>query len=429
MKRYSYSIDNPSEDLINQMINWAQQFSACALFHSNNYPNYPYSSQSIILAADQIDHFKSYDQKHCLKDFQEYIDEHSNEWLFGGLSYDIKNTVEDLHSHNFDGIEFPLIHFFQGKHLFFFEKNKVNIESPFTFYELMDQINNYEKPDFEESTIQLKHRIDETQYLTTLRKIKQHISNGDIYEINFCQEFYAEEVCISAIDIFRALNDKSKAPFASYLKLDDVHLMCSSPERYLKRKGNTIISQPIKGTAKRGNNKQEDDAIKEHLKNSLKEQSENVMIVDLVRNDLSRKAKFGSIKVEELFEVYTFDQVHQMISTIKAEIDKSVTFTELIETSYPMGSMTGAPKVMAMQLIEEYEQTKRGLFSGSVGFIQPNGDFDLNVIIRSILYNEESQYLSIQTGGAITHDSIPEDEYAESLLKAKAMKEVLCSKS
>jgi para-aminobenzoate synthetase component 1 len=202
-------------------------------------------------------------------------------------------------------------------------------------------------------------------------------------------------------------------------------LLSASPERFIKKVGKKIISQPIKGTARRGANEEEDKQIKHHLFNDPKERAENIMIVDLVRNDLSRTADKGSVIVEELCGIYTFPQVHQMISTVVSELREDVHFIEAIRQCFPMGSMTGAPKVRAMKLIEKYESTKRGLFSGAVGYITPEGDFDFNVVIRSILYNARNHYLSFMVGGAITMQAEAEKEYEECMLKAKAIMRVL----
>ena len=203
------------------------------------------------------------------------------------------------------------------------------------------------------------------------------------------------------------------------------YLICASPERYLQKNSNKLLSQPIKGTIKRSPEPVEDAQLKIDLKTSLKEQSENIMIVDLVRNDLSRIAKRGSVTVEELCTIYSYKQVHQMISSISCELKDNITFTEIIKSTFPMGSMTGAPKVSAMKLIEHYESSKRGLYSGTLGYINPEGDFDFNVVIRSILYNTKNKYASFMVGSAITDKSVAEAEYEECLLKAKAMFEVL----
>ena len=245
------------------------------------------------------------------------------------------------------------------------------------------------------------------------------------YEINFCQEFFAENTSINTVDIYEKLNAISQAPFTAYCKFGEHYLICASPERFLQKRSNTLTAQPIKGTTKRALIKADDERLIQELQNSEKERSENVMIVDLVRNDLSRIAKSGTVRVDELFGIYSFKQVHHMISTISCEVKKDVSFTDIIKNTFPMGSMTGAPKVSAMKLIDHFESTKRGLYSGAMGYIDPEGDFDFNVVIRSILYNKENKYLSFMVGSAITDKSDPEKEYEECLLKAKAMFEVL----
>ncbi|NLF41175.1 MAG: anthranilate synthase component I family protein, partial [Bacteroidales bacterium] len=251
--------------------------------------------------------------------------------------------------------------------------------------------------------------------------VKDHIQKGDIYEMNFCMEFFAENCFIDPFESYLRLNDISPAPFSAFYRLPEHYLLCSSPERFIQKNGDTIISQPIKGTARRGTSPEKDEEIKTELFNNLKERSENVMIVDLVRNDLSHTAVKDSVKIDELFGIYSFAQVHQMVSTITSKIKSGIHFSDVIRHAFPMGSMTGAPKIRAMQIIEEYEITKRGLYSGSVGYISPEGDFDFNVVIRSIQYNQSLQSLSFMTGSAITSLANAGDEYQECLLKAKAM--------
>jgi len=273
--------------------------------------------------------------------------------------------------------------------------------------------------------IKIKLRIHKDESFNKVDKILHHIHRGDIYEANFCQEFYAEETNINPIEIYNKLNTISKPPFATFLKLNDKYLMSASPERYLQKDGNKIVSQPIKGTAKRSENAEEDLRLKQELFKDQKERSENIMIVDLVRNDLSKTAINGSVEVQELCKIHTYKQVHQMISTIVSKVDKSVNPVDILKSTFPMGSMTGAPKISAMKIIEDLEETKRGLYSGTVGYFKPNGDFDFNVVIRSILYNETNKYVSYSVGGAITAKSDPLKEYEECLVKAKAMRQVL----
>jgi para-aminobenzoate synthetase component 1 len=235
-------------------------------------------------------------------------------------------------------------------------------------------------------------------------------------------------VCINPYQVYDKLKYKSPVPFGAFFKWDKKYLLCASPERFMTKIGDKVYSQPIKGTTPRSANKADDELQKQHLLNSEKERAENLMIVDLVRNDLSRTAQTGTVMVDELFGIYSFKQVHQMISTVSANPKKEVSVVEIIKSAFPMGSMTGAPKIMAMQLIEQYEQTKRGLYSGAVGYFAPNGNFDFNVVIRSLQFNSKNNYLSFEVGSAITYDSQGEEEYEECLLKASAMVNVLLGK-
>jgi len=275
------------------------------------------------------------------------------------------------------------------------------------------------------NNIRIKLRTSKDDYFSRIKALLAHIHRGDIYEANFCQEFYAENTTIDVLKVYDKLNAISKAPFAAFLKIRDKFLMSASPERYLRKKSGIAISQPIKGTAKRSPDPETDAALKLNLQKDAKERSENIMIVDLVRNDLSKSAVKGSVRVPELCEVHSFAQVHQLISTVTAEVPKDKNPVEIIEETFPMGSMTGAPKISAMRIIEAQEDFKRGLYSGAVGYFTPDGDFDFNVVIRSILYNASKKYVSFAVGGAITAKSVPKKEYEECLLKAKAMREVL----
>jgi para-aminobenzoate synthetase component 1 len=354
-------------------------------------------------------------------------------WLFGYITYDIKNNIEHLHSKNSDGLGFPLLHFFAPKVVLqikgnaisaFYDDDFVSKEEAEEVYKMsFSQQNVSEKNKL--SGIEIQSKITKQEYIDSVNQLKHHIHQGDIYEINFCQEFYAKNATINPEEVYEKLNTISCAPFAAYCKFDNYYILCSSPERFIKKSGNKLISQPVKGTIKRSENKKEDKQLKQELRENAKERSENVMIVDLVRNDLSRVASKGSVKVDELFGIYSFKQVHQMISTVSCELKEDTAFTDILKNTFPMGSMTGAPKVSAMKLIEQYETTKRGLYSGTIGYIAPNGDFDFNVVIRSILYNSNNNYLSFMVGSAITDKADAEKEYEECLLKAKAMFEVL----
>lgn len=410
-----------------QLLFWAQQYNTAIWLDSNNYQQ-KYSNFDSVLAVDAYTKIEtSYNNAFSkLKEFQT----NTNDYIFGYLSYDLKNDVENLTSNNFDNLHFPDLYFFQPKKLFFIKGNTVEIKylNPFSSEIELDLANikiakykNTEK----KNPLKIKLRIHKDEYFQKINSVLKHIQRGAIYETNFCQEFYCENATINPAKVYQHLNSISKAPFATFLKLNDKFLLSASPERYLKKDGNKVLSQPIKGTAKRAITKSEDLKLITALENNQKERAENIMIVDLVRNDLSHSAIKGSVKVDELCKVYTFEQVHQLISTISCKVAKNVHPVDIIKHTFPMGSMTGAPKISALKIIENLEVTKRGLYSGTVGYICPNGDFDFNVIIRSILYNKSNKYVSYSVGGAITAQSIPEKEYEECLLKAKAMKQVL----
>ncbi|MBT8314216.1 MAG: anthranilate synthase component I family protein, partial [Maribacter sp.] len=353
------------------------------------------------------------------------------DWIFGYLSYDLKNDVERLSSNNHDRLYFPELLFFQPKKIIKIHGNTVE-------FDYLNMVNDEIEQDIEAikgkfqgkgikttRDIRIKLGVFKDEYFRRADEMLRHIHRGDIYEANFCQEFYAENTSIDPLRTYQKLNSISKAPFATFLRYNDKFLLSASPERYLRKEGNEIISQPIKGTSRRSFNAKEDAALKQRLKEDPKERAENIMIVDLVRNDLSKSAIKGSVEVKELCEVYTYEQVHQMISTITSKVDKDKNPVEIIRETFPMGSMTGAPKVSAMKIIEELEAFKRGLYSGAVGYFTPNDDFDFNVVIRSILYNATNAYVSYAVGSALTAKALPEFEYEECLLKAKAMREVL----
>jgi para-aminobenzoate synthetase component 1 len=319
------------------------------------------------------------------------------------------------------------MYFFVPQHIIFFEKTQIRILSFENIEELLQKIYKTTIPIPENPKVvtKLQSNFSKSYYITAVEKIKQHILEGDVYELNFCMEFFLENMVISPKDVFLALKQVSPMPFATFFNVNSRYIIGASPERFLKKEGNIVISQPIKGTSKRGKNAAEDELLKQKLRNSEKEIAENMMIVDLVRNDLAKTAKTGTIKATELFGIYTFPQVHQMISTVQAEIDGQYNTIEIIKNAFPMGSMTGAPKIKAMELIEMYEKSKRGVFSGTIGYIKPNKDFDFNVVIRSIFYHAVDKYLTFQAGSAITFDAIAEQEYEECLLKTKAIRQVL----
>lgn len=427
----SFTLENP-ESFKNNLLEWANQFKEVVFLDTNKY-HQKYSTYDAVLAVDAFTSIKT-DYFNAFEDLQQY-QSHTKDWLFGSLSYDLKNDTEALTSKNFDGLVFPDLYFFQPKKLFFLKENQLEVQ----YLRLCDDeitddfsaiLNANAASDLTPESsglgeIKIQQRISKEAYLEKVSKMLEHIHHGDIYEANFCMEFYSEEVQINPLEIYQKLNKISEPPFAVYFKNSHHYLLSASPERYLKKEGTKVISQPIKGTSRRIPDPILDEQSKIDLENNPKERAENIMIVDLVRNDLSRTATKGSVEVEELCKIYTFKQVHQMISTVVSQVEITTSPVEILKTTFPMGSMTGAPKISAMQIIEKLEETKRGLYSGAVGYFTTEGDFDFNVVIRSILYNAENQYLSFSVGSAITSEATPEGEYEECLLKAKAMFEVL----
>lgn len=428
------SLQNPQK-IKQQLLLWSQQFDEIIWLDSNDYHS-KNSNYDAILAVEALTLLQT-DYVNAFQKLQEY-QQLTNDWIFGYLSYDLKNDVEkNLVSQNYDGLEFPELYFFQPKKLFLLKNNTLEVQYlPMVDDELEDDLKTILSSEIDQSLFshsasnkeerpKIKLRIHKDEYYEKVTQMLAHIHRGDIYEANFCQEFYAENAEIDPLSTYIHLNSISKPPFATYIRLNNQFILSASPERYIQKKGTKVISQPIKGTAKRLKNPVEDQKIATQLQTDEKERAENIMIVDLVRNDLSKTAMKGSVKVEELCKIYSFPQVHQMISTVVSEVAETQNPIEILKTTFPMGSMTGAPKISAMQIIENLEETKRGIYSGAIGYFTPNNDFDFNVVIRTILYDKIKKYVSYSVGGAITAKSIPEKEYEECLLKAKAMREAL----
>ena len=394
------------------MLHWVNRFSICSFLDNHLYAS-SHQQAECLAAAGYIQSFTGANALLAIDTF--YLNE--PDWLFGHINYG-----------NDSIIGFDTIHFFQPETVLRLENNQLFIEtiqaSP---NDILAEIMAIEMDQSEKKpSIQVKPAISKEEYIQIIHQLLNHIHRGDCYEINFCQAFFAKEVNLDPIQTYIHLTNISPNPFCCFYKQNNSVVLCASPERYLQKKGDQLISQPIKGTIKRNlNNQDEDEQLRTQLLESNKERSENVMVVDLVRNDLSRICKEGSVEVEELFGIYSFPQVHQMISTIKGQLKANTTFSSIIQSSFPMGSMTGAPKKRVMELIEQYETSPRGIFSGAVAYINPSKDFDFNVVIRSLLYNSENKTLSYLVGSGITAYSKPEEEYEECLLKAKAINQIL----
>lgn len=418
MKRFSKSYRLKNKDLfVKKIVNFSSDQSHFTLLNSNdNFDDY-----ELIIAYGAESFLQS--SKNSLKKIDKYIDK-VNDWIFGYLSYDLKNEIENLTDLNKDVFNLPNLYFYQPKVIWLIKDEKAEIYSlnEKNLNEDWDHINSIDYKDCtEKSSVDLITRTSKQEYIRKIKNIKKRILQGDCYEMNYCFDMYSKNKTINPYKTYIKLNDYTRSPMSTFFKLNQLYLLSSSPERFIKRINRKIISQPIKGTAKRGLDSKEDEKIKNTLLSSPKELSENHMIVDLVRNDLSRVAEKGSVKVKNLNKLNTFKRVHQLISTIEAEIAVNTKFSKIISGMFPMGSMTGAPKIESMNIIDEYESTKRGLYSGSIGYIKPNKDFDFNVVIRSIIYDKLLKEINVSVGSAITFKSDPESEFEECLLKAEPM--------
>lgn len=420
--RTSVSFPFPESDLQtikNKMLNWLRPFSIFAYLDNNKYRHDPVRYEMLAAAAP-------------VAVFSE-ADEGLGDWVFGHLAYDYKNHIEPRLSSRFpDTTGFHDHFFFQpdivvyiphGTHTLYV--SALTRDPDTVLKEILQTAaavtgNNTVR----NSPMQWQHGFDEAEYIRAVQDIRQHIEEGDCYEMNFCTKAFATEQDIDPVATFHQLNTVNPSPFAALYRNDQAWLMCASPERFLYREKTQVLSQPIKGTSRRSSDPETDRQLRQALLTDSKERAENVMIVDLVRNDLARSCVPGSITVPELFGVYSFPQVHQLISTVQGTLQPAVSNQQILEHAFPMGSMTGVPKIMVMQLTEQYERARRGLYAGTVGYITPSGDFDFNVVIRSLQYNADTQYLSYQTGGAITYASDPASEWAEVRLKAAAMEQI-----
>lgn len=416
------------------MLNLGNGFNICAFLDNHQY-QLPAHEQECLAGFGMVKEVKC-ERSHLhpgdtstvrsLDQLQQFLNA-TDDWCFGHLSYELKNEIEQLRSSQNDRIGFPLVYFFIPEYVLQLNEQELSIGSfKEDHAQFFAQLCAVELTNDEHVSVHVQERMSRAQYISTIENIQQHILRGDCYELNYCMEFFAEDATINPVHTYQLLTQISPNPFSAFYKVHNSYLLCASPERFLRKKGSTLLSQPIKGTLKRAaNDTAEDEILKQRLYTSAKDRSENVMVVDLVRNDLSRVCKEGTVKVDELFGIYSFPQVHQMISTVSGVVNDEISFAEIITATFPMGSMTGAPKRKVMELIDEYELTARGLFSGAVGYISPQKDFDFNVVIRSMLYNAEANYLSYFVGSGITWYSDAAKEYDECILKAAAIRNVL----
>lgn len=422
-----------------QMLNWSSRFNICCFLDNQEYSASLHRYECIV-GAGQMNTMLSTSSTPNTTASPEAINSpgpslgslrsllQHGDWCFGHLSYDLNSELDGFKSRHADFIGFPDCFFFIPEVVLLLGDDSLSIGVfDDTHVQVFESLTRTIPADIVvRAAVNVQPRITRAAYLEAIGALRAHIIRGDCYEINYCQEFFATQALIEPLPLYLRLASESPSPFSAYYRHDDRYLLCASPERYLQKNGNILRSQPIKGTSKRiPNDPSSDEHNKKRLQESEKDKAENVMVVDLVRNDLSRVCEEGSVAVEELFGIYSFPQVHQMISTVRGHLRAGLDIVDAIAATFPMGSMTGAPKRRVMQLIDTYEAGRRGLYSGAVGYITPEGDADFNVVIRSILYNASRKYLSYQVGSGITYGSVAEDEYEECLAKAAAIQNVL----
>jgi len=424
MAASSYHVDN-IQFFTKQALQWASFFNSACCFHSQGNQNDPYSKFDVLIAAGIKDELFNRESGVTFATLETFLKEHPDEWIPGFLSYDLKNEIEDLSTSKPNLQETPLSYFFLPKHVILIKGDQIEIKSDDPS-QLFKEITTTTLVDGKlEFDGKIKTEMNKETYKTVFNQLIKHIHQGNIYEINLCLEFYAEEAKLDPLRAFWQLSKISPTPFSCYFKQHDHYIISASPERFLARRRNLLISQPIKGTAPRGKTSSEDALLIRDLQLNKKEISENIMIVDLVRNDLTKSATPATVEVKELMGVYSFRQVHQLISTISCRERDGLPVTQSIKNTFPAGSMTGAPKISAMRLIDDYELTRRGIYAGSVGYFAADGDYDFNVVIRSISYNAKSKRLSFHVGSAITAEADASQEYQECLWKAQAILELL----
>lgn len=421
-KEKVFKVENIN-DFKDKLLFFSKSKENVILLDSNSKKN----DYEFIFSYGKISELKSFDNS--LDKLDNYIKQ-VDDWIFGFVSYDLKDEIEGFSSKNLKYFDVPNLSFFQPSTIWVFD----GVELKALYFdekELFDVWNEINKIHIgydsikSNPNVELKGRLSREEYIKKIKNIKKRIKMGDTYELNFCFDFFNDNTKINPENTFKKLNKLTESPMSVYYKDHHLHLLSSSPERFIKRNKKTIISQPIKGTKKRGKNIDEDVFLINSLKNSIKEKSENHMIVDLVRNDFSRIAKKGSVKVTELSKINTYKNIHQMVSTIEAQIENDMFFSTILKSTFPMGSMTGAPKIKTMKIIDELEETSRGIYSGAIGYIDPNKNFDFNVVIRTIIYDDKLSKISVNVGSGITFKSDPKDEYEECLTKIDALKKSL----
>jgi para-aminobenzoate synthetase component 1 len=357
----------------------------------------------------------------------------------GFFGYELRHQVELLPKEAIDDVRIPDSFFgiYDGAVVVDHLLNKVHLASPGFFGDPEKWVDETEKViltaegmDFpvphsglvDEARPKLTANMTKAYYLDAIARIKEYIRSGDIYQVNMTQRFQCSMES-SPYDLYTRLRNINPAPFAAYIDFGMGQLLSSSPERFLQIRNGKVQTRPIKGTRPRGVTKQEDSVNRQELLESEKDRAELLMIVDLMRNDLGRVCKTGSVKVTEMYHIEDYSTVFQLVSTVEGELEDGIHALDCIKAAFPGGSITGAPKIRAMEIIDEIEPTQRNIYTGSIGYIGFNGDTDLNIVIRTILQKGDTVYF--QVGGGIVWDSDAEMEYEETLVKAKALIEAL----
>jgi para-aminobenzoate synthetase component 1 len=364
----------------------------------------------------------------------------------GFMAYDLHHHIEKLHRNVVDDMKLPdmvfglydtiivVDHLQEKTYIVALDLNEINREKTGNRItevrkRLYSNANVYKRfldIKYLDNEIDIVSNFTKEEYCAAIEKAREYIKKGDIYEMNMTQRF-STLIDKHPLNIYSNLRTINPAPFAAYMNYGKLKILCSSPERFLKIKNAQVEARPMKGTIPRGGTVEEDKTNKQKLKNSVKDRAENLMIVDLMRNDLGRVCKFGSIKVPELFCIEKYATVFQMVSTVTGELKEDCHAVDCITATFPGGSITGAPKIRSMEIIDELEPTCRHIYTGSIGYIGFDGDMDLNIVIRTILINDKKAYY--QTGGAIVWDSVPEDEYEETMVKGAALRCALMLKT
>lgn len=398
-----------------QLLNWANSFPFACFLDGNGYNQYPHGPFPSILAVGNSEAGVKSDS------IFEALNAKSTDWWFGYMGYDLKNEIVGMDSKPPDRWNFPSSSFFKAEVLVEWSEDFTTLSAanPESVWE---QIKAQSIRDFPiRKAVEIREFQSRENYCQVVEQIQEGIRQGNVYEVNYCRFFECNEA-LDGLEAFLGLREISPSPFSGWYKTPELEIASASPERFLKKSGCHLVSQPIKGTAPRRHDPVADEAEIQALLHSEKERAENLMIVDLVRNDLARVSVPGSTQVSELFGIYSFPQVHQMTSTIESDIRPGTELSAVLHSTFPMGSMTGAPKLEVMNWIDRLETQQRGAFSGALGFINPENDFDFNVLIRSLFINHRLKITGFAVGSAITIDSVPEQEWDECENKAAAIR-------